>query len=321
MRNYVIRSLLSGIILLFFMSVVIFVLVRIVPGDPALGILAAKASAERGIDPVRHAELREKMGLNEPMVKQYGLWIADTVTGDLGNSVAFRNKPVLEVVKNKFAVTLQITVMGLALILVIGLIFGTVAAINQGSMLDSIIRLIAVSGMAVPNFLAGTLLVYFLVKYFNWFPPAGNFSLWEDPWPAFQQTVWPALALGFYFSALLTRMVRNTMLEVLREDFIRTARAKGLPSRLVTFRHALRNTMAPNLTMYSLLALNLLGGSVIVENIFNVRGMGQAFVSALNFRDYEYIQATLLIVGALVVLVNLATDLAYGFFDPRIRRE
>ncbi len=321
MRNYVIRSILSGILLIFFMSIIIFVLVRIIPGDPALGILAAKASAERGIDPVRHAELREKMGLNEPMIKQYGLWIADTVTGDLGNSVAFRDRPVLDVVKEKFSVTLQITVVGLLMILVIALILGTTAAIHQGSALDSLVRLIAVSGMAIPNFLAGTLILYFLVRYFNWVPPVGNFSIWSDPWPAFQQMIWPALALGFYFSALLTRMVRNTMLEVLREDFIRTARAKGLPSRLVTFRHALRNTMAPNLTMYSLLALNLVGGSVIVENIFNVRGMGQAFVSALNFRDYEYIQATLLIVGALVVLVNLATDLAYGFFDPRIRRD
>ena len=224
-------------------------------------------------------------------------------------------------VKDKFAVTMQITIFGLVLILVVALLLGTTAAIHQGTILDSAVRLIAVSGMAIPNFLAGTLMVFFLVKYFNWFPPVGNFALWEQPWPAFQQMIWPALALGFYFSALLTRMVRNTMLEVLREDFIRTARAKGLPSRLVTFRHALRNTMAPNLTMYSLLALNLLGDSVIVENIFNVRGMGQAFVLALNFRDYEYIQATLLIVGGLVVMVNLATDLAYGFFDPRIRRE
>ena len=140
MRNYVIRSLLSGILLLFFMSIVIFVLVRIIPGDPALGILAAKASAERGIDPVKHAELREQMGLNEPMIKQYGLWISDTVTGDLGNSVAFRNRPVLDVVKDKFAVTLQITIVGLLMILVIAVILGTTAAIHQGSMLDSVVR-------------------------------------------------------------------------------------------------------------------------------------------------------------------------------------
>ena len=187
--------------------------------------------------------------------------------------------------------------------------------------MDSVIRLVAVSGMAIPNFLAGTLVIYFLVRYLNWFPPIGNFALWSDPWTAFTQMVWPALALSWYFSAILTRLVRNTMLEVLREDYVRTARAKGLPERLVTFRHALRNTMAPNMTLYSLLALNLLGGSVIIETIFNVRGMGHGFVRALVFRDYEYIQATLLFVGLIVVLVNITTDVAYGLLDPRIRRE
>ena len=319
MRKYIIRSLLSGLVLLSLLTLVIFVLVRVIPGDPALGILTAKASDERGIDPVKLEKLREQLGLNRALHVQYGIWLWNTVRGDLGTAVTW-NKPVTSEIKKRFAVTLQITVFGLLLILVISGTLGILAAVYQGTLLDNVVRLLAVSGMAVPNFLAGTLMLYFLVIWVNWFPPIGNFALWNAPGEAFKQMIWPALALATYFSAVLTRMVRNTMLEVLREDYIRTARAKGLPERVVTIRHALRNTMAPNLTMFSLLALNLLGGSVIIETIFNVRGMGHGFVSALVFRDYEYIQATLLLVGTMVVIINIATDLAYGFLDPRISR-
>jgi peptide/nickel transport system permease protein len=319
-RNYVIRSLLSGVLLLLFLTLVIFILVRVVPGDPALGILVAKSGGERGIDPAKLAALREELGLNRPLHVQYLSWLWDTVRGDLGTAVTW-HKSVASEIKKRFAVTLQISVFSLLMILVMSMVMGTLAAVHQGSLLDNIIRLLAVSGMALPNFLIGTLVVYFLVIGLDWFPPVGNFAIWSDPWDALRQIIWPSLALAIYFSAVLTRLVRNTMLEALREDYIRTARAKGLSERAVTIGHALRNVLAPNVTMYSLLALNLLGGSVIIESIFNIRGIGKGFVDALLFRDYAYIQATLLFFGGIVLLINLATDLSYGFLDPRVRRE
>ncbi|MFQ5860387.1 MAG: ABC transporter permease [Dehalococcoidia bacterium] len=319
--NYVLRRLLIGLFLLFGITVVIFVLVRIIPGDPALGIMTQRVGEGRAIDPVRLEALREELGLNRPLVVQYGDWIWDTLHGDLGKAISW-DRPVSKEIPRRFARTAQVALLGLTFILVTSTLFGTLAAVRQGSLLDNAIRLVAVGGMALPTFLIGTLVIFTLVIYFHWFPPiTGYVTLWSNPWMALKQFIWPALALAFYFGAVLTRLVRNTMLEVLREDYVRTARAKGLSERLVTFRHALRNTLAPNLTMFSLLAIELLGGSVIIENIFNINGLGAGLIEAVSYRDYAYIQAAVLVFGVVVVGINLVTDLLYGFVDPRIRLE
>ena len=319
-RNYVVRRLITGVFLLFGVTIVVFMLVRVIPGDPALGIMSQRVGEGRTIDLVRLEQLREELGLNRPLTTQYGSWIWSTLRGDLGKAITW-NRPVAQEIPRRFARTAQVALMGLAFILVTSTIFGTLAAVRQGTFLDNAVRLVAVGGMALPTFLIGTLVILVLVLLFDWFPPFGYATLWSEPWTAFKKFIWPALALGFYFGAALTRLVRNTMLEVLREDYVRTARAKGLTERVVTYRHALRNTMAPNLTMFSLLSIELLGGSVIIENIFNINGLGSGLLEALEYRDYAYIQASVMVFGVLVVGINLFTDLLYGFVDPRIRLE
>jgi peptide/nickel transport system permease protein len=317
-RMYVLRRLAGSLIVLVGVTLVIFLFLRVLPGDPAFAILSVSGGDQGAIDPVRLEQLRKELGYDRPFHVQYYHWIKKMMRGDLGKSVVW-NTPVSQEIKKRLAITIQLAVLSLILTVAVGLVIGTLAAVSQGSYLDYTIRLLAIGGMALPTFLSATLLILVLVLVFNWFPPIGHYVLWKNPWAASQQLIWPVLALGLLFVATLSRLVRNTMLEVLREDYIRTARSKGLSERIVLTRHALRNVFAPNLTMVALLGISMLGGSIIVETIFNLGGLGQGLVLALRGRDFPYIQAVVLLYAVLAVTINLVTDLLYGVVDPRIR--
>ena len=317
-RMYVLRRLGGSLISLVGVTLVIFLFLRVLPGDPAFAILSVSGGDQGAIDPVRLEQLRKELGYDRSFHVQYYNWIKNMMRGDLGKSVVW-NTPVSQEIKERLAITIQLAVLSLILTVAVGFVIGTLAAAKQGSYLDYTIRLLAIGGMALPTFLSATLLLLVLVLFFNWFPPIGHYLLWKNPWAALQQLIWPVLALGTLFIATLSRLVRNTLLEVLREDYIRTARSKGLSERIVFIRHALRNALPPNLTMVAMLGISMLGGSIIVETIFNLGGLGQGLVLALRGRDFPYIQAVVLLYAVITVTVNLVTDLLYGVIDPRIR--
>lgn len=317
-QMYVLRRLAGSLLVLVGVTLVIFLFLRVLPGDPAFAIMSVSGGDQSVIDPVKLEKLRKELGYDRPYHVQYYHWIKNMTRGDLGKSTVW-NTPVSQEIKKRLAITVQLAVLSLILTVAVGFVIGTIAAVSQGSYLDYTIRLLAIGGMALPTFLSATLLILVLVLVFNWFPPVGHYLLWKNPWAALQQLIWPVLALGLLFIATLSRLVRNTMLEVLREDYIRTARSKGLSERIVLTRHALRNVLPPNLTMVALLGISMLGGSIIVETIFNLGGLGQGLVLALRGRDFPYIQAVVVLYAVIAVTINLVTDLLYGVVDPRIR--
>ena len=318
MWRYIVRRLMAGGASLFGITIVVFILLRIVPGDMALAMLSLRVGEDRVVPQDQLEALRERLGLNRPLVVQYGDWLWDMVRGDLGYAPVF-NRPVASEFTRRFGVTLQLATLSVLITAAVAPLLGAAAAVMRGSVADNAIRLIAVAGLALPNFLFGTLVLYLLVVFFNWFPPMGYPKLWEQPIQAISQIFWPALSLSFFSIAVITRMVRNTMLEVLREDYIRTAWAKGLGARTVYVTHALRNTVGPVITLFGLMIIAQLGGSVIIENIFNIQGLGAGLLFALTNRDYIFVQFVVVFFGVVVIVVNLLTDLAYALADPRIR--
>ncbi|MBN1562845.1 MAG: ABC transporter permease [Anaerolineae bacterium] len=266
----------------------------------------------------QRAALERYFGLDKPAGVQYVNWLGDVVQGDLGYSVR-HGKPVLDLILDRFPVTVELAIMSLVIALVIGISIGTLSAVMHNSLIDLGGRLFALIGLAAPNFLIGTLLIYVLSVYFGILPNAGNYvELNEDPVENFNQLIFPALTLGFSFSASVMRTTRSAMLEVLGEDYVRTAHSKGLRPRTVIFRHALRNAMIPVVTLAGVELGYLLGGSVIVENIFALPGLGRLTLNAISQRDYALIQGATLFIAINFVIINLLVDMIYAVLDPRI---
>ena len=320
MQNYAIRRLLLFIPTLLVVSMLVFGLMRVVPGDVAILVLAGpgEEGATRFTDE-QVQEVRERLGLDDPIYVQYVNWMRGVVTLDFGDSL-FANSPVAsDVIRRFYRVSLPLTLLTVSIALLLAIPSGVVQAIMQGSIWDYILRAISIGGVAMPGFVVGTLMLLLTVRVFGWIPPLEYRPFWEDPWITLQQLIMPALALGYLFSASLSRMVRSTMLEVLREDYIRTARAKGLKSSTVLIRHALRNALLPVVTLAGLQLGALLGGTVIIETLFNLPGVGRATIQAINTRDYPLVQFVVLLFATIFLTVNLTIDLAYGVLDPRIR--
>ncbi len=320
MQNYAIRRLLLFIPTLLVVSMLVFGLMRIVPGDIAILILAGPGEeggtrfTQEEID-----ELRERLGLNDPIYVQYVDWMRGVVTLDFGDSL-FANSPVAsDVIRRFYRVSLPLTILTVSIALALAIPSGVTQAIMQDSPWDYMLRAVSIGGVAMPGFVVGTLMLLVTVRVFGWIPPLEYRLIWEAPLITIQQLIMPALALGYLFSASLSRMVRSTMLEVLREDYIRTARAKGLKSSTVLIRHALRNALLPVVTLAGLQLGALLGGTVIIETLFNLPGVGRATIQAINSRDYPLVQFVVLLFATIFLTVNLCIDLAYGVLDPRIR--
>ena len=317
MRKYILRRVLLFVPTLLGVALVIFILLRILPGDVAVQILAGpNGEAEYTQEDLER--LRERLGLNDPVHVQFVNWIWDFARGDLGHSFA-TNRPVWGELKRQFPVTLQLAFLTAIVVTVIAIPIGIIAAVKQDGWLDYILRTFAIIGLAMPSFFVGLLVILGLSVYVGWLPPVGFTSLWQDPVKSIQQLILPAVALGFSSNGLLLRITRTQLLEVLREDYVRTARAKGLAERVVIMKHAVRNALLPVVTVGGTQIGFLFSGTIVIEILFNLPGLGRGLINALNTRDLPVIQIYIMYFALVALVANLIVDLTYAWLDPRIR--
>jgi peptide/nickel transport system permease protein len=314
MHKYVIRRLLLALPVLLLSSLIVFGLMRVMPGDALTALMAESGNVgERELQ-----KLRKDLGLDRPYHEQYLIWLWQMISLNPGHSI-FTNEPIPVSLKKAIPVTLELATLAMILGLVIAVPIGVLSATRQDTTSDYVGRVVAVSGLSLPDFWLGTLVITFAAIWFHWIPPIGYTSLWESPLRNLQQFLLPAAVLGFRLSAATMRMTRSTVLEVLREDYVRTAWAKGLEGRIVVYKHALKNALIPVVTIVGGQLGTLLAGTVIVETIFALPGMGRLTVEAILFRDYPVVQTNVMLVAGTLVTLNLLVDLSYAWLDPRIR--
>jgi len=317
LRKYLAQRLLIAVPTLLGVTLLIFIAMRVLPGDP-LAAISGEGGGSYVLSQEQLQAARASLGLDRPYAVQYLDWLKDILRGDLGKSF-WRGEPIRELIFRRGPITGQIAVMAVILSWIIGLPVGLAGALWRNSRIDYVFRFVVVLFMAIPSFWVGLMIVLSLVLTFTWRPPLTIVYLWDDPARNLQMTAGPAMALGIALAAMMARITRSSVLEVLGEDYVRTARAKGLRERIVVWRHALVNAMLPILTVSGTAFGALLGGSVAVERAFGVPGLGLALVFAIAERDWMLIQNLVLLYGVIFVLINLAVDISYGWFDPRIR--
>ena len=318
MQAYIIKRFLLFIPTLLIVTVLVFTILRVVPGDPALLILGG----EEGEDTFTQAQLdalRAELGTDKPLPVQYMFWVGNMLQGDFGVSWFYEGDQVVDDLKQRLPVTVELALLALVLASAVAVPLGVISAIRQDSIADYATRVITIAGIALPNFWVAIMSIFFLVLIFNWAPPLAYVNVWTDPWVNIQQLIFPALALGTSNMAFIARITRSAMLEVLHEDYIRTARAKGLTERIVVTRHGLRNALLPVVTLAGYEVGRLLAGTVIIEVIFLVPGMGRLLITSILHRDFPMIQAVILLIAVVVLILNLFMDLLYAWLNPRIR--
>ena len=318
MGKYALRRALLFIPTLLVATILVFTLFWIVPGDPALTILAGGEGDSGAVSPEQLQQLRQTLGLDRPIYVQYASWLTNVLRGDLGTSLWYKT-PVWNQLKSRFLVTMELAVMAIVLAICAAVPLGVISAVKQDTGLDYLSRIFSSIGIALPTFWFGILIVYAFATFFEWLPPLGYATLWDDPLLNLQQLILPALTLAFNDLAFTARVTRSSMLEVMREDYLRTARAKGLVELRVIGRHALKNALLPVLTVSGYQFARLLGGVIIVESIFVVPGMGTLLIDSIIHRDFIVLQAIVLLIAAVVLILNLMVDLSYGVLDPRVR--
>ena len=312
MRRYLVSRVAVMLPAVVLVSVFVFVLIRAIPGDTVTLMLADSK------DDNEAQQLREKLGLDKPLAVQYGIWARNALRGDLGRSLWTKN-PVTEEIGRALPVTVELSILAMLIAILLAVPAGLLSAFAQNRLADYLVRSVSIAGLSIPAFWLGTLYIMLPAIWFRWTPPTDYVPFLEDPVANLKQFILPALAVGYYLSAVTMRMLRSQTLEVLRQDFIRTARAKGLEERAVMTRHALRNALIPAISVIGTQTGVLLGGVVIIEQIFLLPGLGRLTLWAIQVRDYPQLQANLLMVVLMTMLVNLVTDLSYGWLDPRIR--
>ena len=298
-------------------SILIFILLRLVPGDIAEILVYQTGSESSAIQQKQVTRLRAELGLDRPVAVQYVDWLRNALRGDFGQSYLQR-RPVADILRERVPRSLELAVLTLVLAVAWAIPLGVVSAVRQNTWVDYVVRVVSISGLSLPIFFTGVLILYCLVRFFRWLPPLEFAELWSDPVENLKQLIWPALAQAWYISAPITRLTRSQMLEVIRQDFVRTARAKGLSERAVVYGHALRNSLLPVVTFIGWWGGRLLGGVVIVEIIFSVPGMGSALAQAVSQRDYPAVQAMVFVMALIFLGINLLVDLVYAWLDPRI---
>jgi peptide/nickel transport system permease protein len=311
MKNYVIRRVLQLIPVLLGISILIFVVMKMIPGDVISGILGIEATPEL------RAQLEAKYGLDRPYVVQYLDWIGGVLRGDFGESIR-TSAPILPEILNRLKVTAELTFMAAVISWIIAIPLGIVAAVKRNSWVDRFVRVFSLLGVSIPGFALSILLVLVLSLCFNYFSPLGYVGFFEDPLKNLEIMILPAMVLGVTISGSVMRMTRSSVLEVLRQDFVKTVRAKGASEWVAIFKHALRNALIPIITLIGMQIGSLLGGAVIVEQIFSLPGLGQLTLTGINQRDYPVVQGCVLVIAFIYVMVNLITDILYAYIDPRI---
>ncbi|MDQ3830840.1 MAG: ABC transporter permease [Candidatus Tectomicrobia bacterium] len=316
MWQYIVKRILLMIPSLLGAALVVFLLMHVVPGDIALLILG---TGEQGGDVnLQDLErLREKMGLNRPLYEQFLSWVWNIVRLDFGTSL-WSGAPVIEELRVRLPLTLEVAIFATLISTILAIPLGTVAAVRQDTWVDYGVRVVSIGGLAIPAFWTGILIILLLVIYFEWSPPLVFVPFWEDPWENFAQLVFPIVTVGYRNAAIGTRMTRSAVLEVMREDYIRTAWAKGLHERIVVIKHTLKNAMLPVITIIGAELAFLLGGLVVTETVFTLNGLGRFMVDAILHRDIPVVQTMVLLTAFIIVFVNLIVDLLYAWLDPRI---
>jgi len=311
---YLLQRLITAFLTLFGMSVVIFVLLRLVPGN-IVDILFSSAGF---VNPAAKQEIARELGLDQPIPVQYGRWLRDIAHGELGKSYRY-DIPAWQVIKPRIPVTAELALLALLVAVLLGVPTGVLSAVRQDSATDYLLRLLSLAGLSMPSFWLGMVIILLLVSWAGWIPAMTYVSPFEDFKAHVLQFLFPALAVGYRSSALIMRITRSSMLDVLREDYIRTAWAKGQRERIVVFGHALRNATLPVITVIGIEFAFMIGGLVVTETVFNLPGVARYLVDAILWRDYPVVQNLVMFIAVVVVLANLTVDLLYGWLDPRIR--
>ena len=315
MSAYLAKRVLLMVPTLLGVATLIFFMLRVVPGD----IVEIRLKGDSGSVPKEViAQERERLGLNKPLPAQFADWITGLVTLDLGVSM-WTERPVTTEIGIRLGLSLQVAVMAAIVAVLIAIPLGTISALFRDSWIDYVVRIVTIGGLAVPAFWLGMIMVLALLSLFAWAPPVTYTPIHRDPIANLSQLIWPALAVGYRYAAVVARMVRASLIEVMQEDYIRTARAKGVFERLVVFRHAMSNALLPVVTLVGLEFAFLMGGLVVTEQVFNLNGIGRLFVDAVAHNDFTLIQGLVMLIAGTFIVLNLGVDLLYGVLDPRIR--
>ena len=313
MAPYVVKRVLFSLLVLGVISIIVFSAVRLIPGDVCTIVLQTPDVQKSQCDAIER-----ELGIDQPVVTQYFKYMGGVLKGDFGKSLITK-RDVFGEMKDRIPLTIELTLLSTILALALALPIGVISAIKQDTAWDYALRFLTIGWLSIPAFWLGTMLIVFPSTWWNYGPPVGYVNIWEDPFKNIEQLYLPAIALGLALSASLARITRSSMLEVLRQDYIRTARAKGLKGNVVVVRHALRNAMIPVVTLFGLQVGVLFGGTVVLESIFSLPGLGGLTLSAVRAKDYSQVQGLVLLFAAVLVFLNLLVDLSYAWIDPRIR--
>jgi peptide/nickel transport system permease protein len=315
MLRYTLNRLLMMIPTLIGVAVLVFFMLRVIPGD----VVEVKLRGDGGNVSQETLDMeRKRLGLDKPLIAQFGDWMVGLATLDLGKSM-WTDRPVVEEIAGRLELSLQVAIMATIFAVLIAVPLGTTAALMRGTWVDYAVRIITIGGLSIPSFWFGMLIMITLLYLFNWLPPITFTPIYVDPVANLAQLVWPALAVGYRYCAVVARMIRSSLLEVMNEDYIRTARAKGVYEKLVISRHALRNALLPAITVIGIEFAFLIGGLVVTEQVFNLNGIGMLFVQSVSRNDFTLIQGMVMMIAGVYVVINLVVDLLYAVFDPRIR--
>jgi len=316
MTTYIVRRLLIGVIILLLVTILVFLAMRLLPGDPLI-IFISQSQVEM-YSPERLAELRQEYGLDKSLPMQYFNWLGNILLGNMGKSIVL-GQDVGYLISTRLPVTIYFGAMAFIVSSILGVNFGVICALRRGKWIDSAVTILAYIGITVPSFWIGILLMYLLSLTLHWLPTSGYISPAESIGQSLRSAIMPVICLSLFSVASLTRQTRSAMLEIVNQDYIRTAWSKGLPEWLIIFRHTIKNAMIPVITILGLQVGLVFGGSVLIETVFNIPGMGRLMAESLFSHDYQIVQGGTLVIAAVVVLSNLIVDISYGWFDPRIR--
>jgi len=316
MQTFIIKRLLQSILVLFVLTFLVFLVIHLLPGDPLL--LYTGQSTAASLTPEQLHNLRVEYGLDKPLLVQYFVWIYNVFQGDMGKSI-FYNDKVSTLLAQRMPVTIHLGLTAILIGAIVGITFGVICALRRGKLIDSLLTFIANIGITAPGFWVGILMIYLFALQLHWLPTNGYTSPFKDFGMSTRQLVMPVFCLALFTLASMTRQTRSSMLEVVRQDYVRTAWAKGLKERVIVTRHVIKNGLIPVITMLGMQVRTVFGGSVLIETVFNVPGFGRLMVSAVTTHDYLIVQGGVLVIGVIVMVANLLVDISYGWLDPRIR--
>jgi peptide/nickel transport system permease protein len=312
MTQYIIKRLMFTVLVLFLVSIIVFTAVRLIPGDVCRIVLGTP-----DVDQAQCNVIRTELGLDKPAVRQYATYMGGVLQGDLGTTLIGK-RDVWQEIKTRIPLTVELTLLATGFALLLALPIGIYSALKRDHPADYVLRILTIGWLSIPGFWIGTMLIIFPAKWWGYSPPVGYVDFWKDPLKNLHQLYLPAIALGLALSASLARVTRSSMLEVLRQDYVRTARAKGLVERTIVIRHTLKNAMIPVITLFAIQFGTLLGGTVVLESIFSLPGLGTLTLSSVLVKDYPQVQGLVLFFAVLLVMINLIVDISYAWFDPRI---